>query len=332
MEKKNNFDYFYNQAADVFTFYRVPKHLFTDNKFQSISTEAKLLYGIMLDRMSLSAKNQWYDSEGRVYIYFSIEDVMSYLNCKRNKAVDTMKELDNISGIGLIEKKRQGQGKPTRIYVKNYMSYYEYNKGMPWHNCSENDALSDIANFQKLEKQTSKSWKNKLLEVGKTNSNNTEINNTEKSYTKSNHILSEEAGIGNYDQITLYGEIIKENICLDNLLQEHPFDADIIQGIYELILEVVMDKRKSFLIASSTYPGELVRAKFLKLDSSHINYVLACFKENTTKVRNVKKYLLASLFNAPSTIGGYYQAEVNHDIFRGRCIGLATKYSDDGNI
>ena len=177
--------------------------------------------------------------------------------------------------------------------------------------------------IQKLEKQTSRSWKSKPLEVGKTNPNNTKYNNTEYRETESNLILSEQAAdegvdkVGTMDRIDkmyLYAEQIQENIALDILLQDYPNDTELIQGMYELILETVLDERNSFAIAGGVFPGELVRSKFMKLDSTHVTYVVGCFKSNTTKVRNIKKYLLTALFNAPSTISGYYQAEVNHDM------------------
>ena len=110
-----------------------------------------------------------------------------------------------------------------------------------------------------------------------------------------------------------YTEIIKENIELDILLERYPYDRELLIGIFDLILETVLCKNKSIIVASSEYPAELVRSKFLKLTSSHIEYAMGCMKSNTTKVHNIKKYLLATLFNAPSTISGYYQAEVNHD-------------------
>ncbi len=98
------------------------------------------------------------------------------------------------------------------------------------------------------------------------------------------------------------------------LAERYPYDIDLIDGIYDLLLEMVMSKSENMVIASNQYPTELVKSKFLKLDSEHIQYVIDCFKANTTKVNNIKKYLLATLFNAPTTIGGYYQAEVNHDM------------------
>ena len=111
MEEKVTFKYFYGDEADAYTFYRIPKQLFTSDYFKELSTDAKVLYGLMLDRMALSIKNEWLDAENRAYIYFSIEDVMELLNCGHNKAVKSMQELDVDGGIGLIEKKRRGMGK-----------------------------------------------------------------------------------------------------------------------------------------------------------------------------------------------------------------------------
>lgn len=113
--------YFYGKEAEQYLFYKIPKLLFTDSHFKKASVEAKVLYGLMLDRMSLSVKNQWLDIEGRAYIYYSLEDIMEALGCSNKKAISIMKELDAETGIGLIEKKRQGQGKPTMIYVKQFV-------------------------------------------------------------------------------------------------------------------------------------------------------------------------------------------------------------------
>ena len=111
-----------------------------------------------------------------------------------------------------------------------------------------------------------------------------------------------------------YQEIINENIGYRDLLIAHPTDRELIEGIADLILETVIGTREEILIASSKYPAEIVRSRFLKLNFSHIEYVLHCLKQNTTKVKNIRKYLLAALFNAPSTMDGYFQAEVNHDM------------------
>ena len=104
MDKKMKFKYFYGAEADQFSFYRIPKALFTDSYFKDLSSDAKILYGLMLDRMSLSIKNQWFDENNRAYIYFSIEDIMELLNCGRNKAIKSMQELDDETGIGCLWK------------------------------------------------------------------------------------------------------------------------------------------------------------------------------------------------------------------------------------
>ena len=115
------FDYFTAAETEQYTFYRIPKALFTESHFQALSCEAKVLYGMMLDRLGLSIRNQWFDSRGRAYIIFTVEDVMGVMGCQSQKAVRLMKELDTADGIGLIEKKRIGLGRPNRIYVKNFM-------------------------------------------------------------------------------------------------------------------------------------------------------------------------------------------------------------------
>lgn len=112
-------DYFYGAQADQFAFYRIPKALFTDERFKSISAEAKILYGILLDRMSLSRKNGWLDEQGRVFIIFTLEEVMEAIGCADQKATKLLNELD--SKAGLIERKRQGLGKPNLIFVKNFV-------------------------------------------------------------------------------------------------------------------------------------------------------------------------------------------------------------------
>lgn len=116
------------------------------------------------------------------------------------------------------------------------------------------------------------------------------------------------------DEIEGYREIIKENIEYDSLLLAHPYDQEMVEGTFDLILETVLSKNGEITIAGNVYPKNLVKSKFLKFNYSHVEYVIASLGKNTTKVRNIKSYLLASLFNAGSTISSYYKAEVNHDM------------------
>ena len=149
--------------------------------------------------------------------------------------------------------------------------------------------------------------------------NKININNINQSKIKSNHIVSADADKKRCEPdqtevIKAYEEIIKSNIEYDALIQANKFDEKLVQGIFELILETVVSQSDSILIASEIYPAAMVKSKFLKLNYMHIDYVISCMKKNTTKVKNIKKYLLAALFNAPSIIDGYYQAEVNADM------------------
>ena len=296
MDKKMKFKYFYGAEADQFSFYRIPKALFTDSYFKDLSSDAKILYGLMLDRMSLSIKNQWFDENNRAYIYFSIEDIMELLNCGRNKAIKSMQELDDETGIGLIEKRRQGFGKVNIIYVKTFMPEK-----------TEEKSLED--ELKKFKKQTSEE-----------NEESTEVYNSNfmKSQNKSNQIVSADENRSDGDNPTeeyqAYENLVKETVDYESLEVTHHDDMRQVDEIVNLIVETVMCKNDKILIASNWYPTALVKKKFLMLTYSHIEYVLHCMSGNTSKVKNIKKYLLAALFNAPSTMNGYYQAEVNHDM------------------
>jgi hypothetical protein len=125
--------------------------------------------------------------------------------------------------------------------------------------------------------------------------------------------LQEQCGIDAMDAIEIYRDIIKENIDYGNLRSIYEYSVDEINEILELMLETVCSKRDTIRIGGEDKPAELVKSRMLKLDSSHIEYVMDCMSKNTTEVRNIRGYLLTTLFNAPATIGNYYKARVNHD-------------------
>ncbi len=311
MSERIKLSYFYGKEADQYSFYKIPKLLFTDEYFKGLSVEAKVLYGLMLDRMSLSVKNQWMDQEGRAYIYFSNEDTMEMLGCSNKKAISIMKELDTDIGIGLIQKKRQGQGKPTKIYVMQFVL-------QDIQTCKndisgENRAVSEMKKLQLLmcTDDTTRHVNSTGLVVSKLHTNKTYINNTESNETESNRILSADGM--RYD-VEAYANLIRDNLEIEILKSRYPYEQELIDGIFDLILETLICGSQSIVIAGNRYPTELVRSKFLKLTTAHVEYVIDCMHRNTSKVHNIKKYLLAALFNAPTTISGYFQAEVNHDM------------------
>lgn len=365
------FNYYYGTQADQFSFIRIPRVILTDKLFSNLSLQAKVLYGLLLDRMGLSMKNGWFDRENRVYIIYQIAEIQEDLGFSKKKAIDYLAELEI---FGLIEKKRRGLGLASIIYVKSFMVestimeenkeetiIYETSRSVAL-GTSEKEEVSkrkqeifegtmstceehtikmqekpiELIEYRRENPRSIDSGTSRSVDLGTSGSvktapqevsvqeplevprkaplnNYNNKNNNYWSNNKSNHILSGHDSVG-YDTTLPYPEIIKENIGLDILCQRNPHMQELIRGIYDLILETVLCQNETILIASNHYPASLVRSKFLRLDSSHVEYVLECLRGNTTKVKNIKKYLLAALFNAPTTIDGYYQAEVNYDM------------------
>ena len=483
--EKIQFDYYRGMEAEQYSFYRVPKILFTAECFKELSCEAKVLYGLLLDRMSLSMKNHWLDEEERVYIIFTVEEIAELLNCGTQKAVKLLKELDSEKGIGLIEKKRLGLGRPNVIYVKNFLvqkndeensdisdlqncenhnsgvvktTIQEYPKSQfkndenhnsedaepidieterlekepylsgekeilenmeikmqenegtgeeNFQNCEnhnsrvvkttiqeypksqfkndenhnsedaepidieterlekepylsgEKEILENMEikmqenegtgeeNFQNCENHNSRvvkttiqeypksQFKNDenhnsgvvkttIQECPKSQSNNTDINKTENNETESGNILSnlicpeKEKTIDEIEQRNTYREIIRENISYECFQNDTPHAREEVDELVELMVEVmVMPDQGKIRIAGEDKLVSLVKSQFMKLTHAHIEYVCLCLNKNTTKVGNIKSYLLTALYNSILTINHYYQAEVNHDLYGG---------------
>lgn len=362
MAEDMQFDYYYGSQAEQFSFFRLPKVLIKDKRFKKISSDAKILYGIMLDRMSLSIKNRWVDKENRVYIIFTLEEVMREFECSERKASYLMAELDTKAGIGLIEKKRQGLGRPNLIYLKNFIVPKDYSALEEGKGAEQ--AQGEVLQFQTgknmqdssgtalqaqnckkvqpkegktLQEQTGtllpvQSGINLQVQTGKeehpcgcmdlpgnkTEINDTDLSNTDKSKNNSIYPIypSEEKDCDQMKMIDTYTQIVKDNIEYDFLMNTLSLsDKEFVNEIVGLMVEVMCVKREYIRIAGADYPYQMVRNRFLKLDSGHIQYVLECFRNNATKVYNIKAYILTSLFNAPATIDSYYRAEVKHDFY-----------------
>ena len=282
-------DYFYGQAGELFSFYRIPKALFQEQRFQSLSTDAKTLYGILLDRMSLSVKNEWFDKKGRVFIIFTIEDVKRTLRCADNKATQLLRELEK---FGLIERKRRGQGKPCLVYVKNFSS--ESSKESVKNRDNDDSCGSKITCQDPVKSRGIKKKENK-----------TEMNNT-------NPILSDESE--RMKNRELLEEYFSYSLEIDLLLRLYPDDEDTLYQIVNLLVDTCATNRKTLRIAGDDKPAEVVRSRFMKLNADHIRFVLKCLAENSSPIRNMKQYLLASLYNAPTTMQLSYQNQTNHDL------------------
>ena len=422
MEEGLKFDYYYGVQSEQFSFYRIPRLLIKDQHFKGLSSDAKLLYGLMLDRMALSMKNHWLDNENRAYIIYSIDNVMEDLNCSKPTCVKIMKEL---STFGLIERERKGLGKPDIIYVKNFViqeenksveteaGHEEQKCGSVENESSNNDG--EIGEDQEYfaegqffpedpylsdsqeNSMTAESKENELPEVKKLNFwnqsrtsvaerkngfheenttnlgaysvnkgnisprgkeselpevkklnfcnsknltsggkehlplevknlapnyNNNNYNNQSYNYInqsyQSNLSSQKDEFDGTKEEIdknTTYIEQIKKNLDYEfYMTNDKCNDKALLKELFDIICEVVCVKRKMIKVGGVVYPYEYVRSKFLELTSSHVWYIIDCMKETTTRISNIKAYLLAALFNAPSTIDHYYQQKVQHDL------------------
>ena len=292
------FDYFYGAQAEQFSFYRVPKVLFTKEQFKQLSAEAKILYGIMLDKLDLSVKNKWVDEKGRVYIIYTIEQIMADMNCADQKATKLLDELEK--KCGLIERKRQGLGKPNLIFVKNFITGVEG---------------SMMARIQNRENHDSGAVNITTADYPKSRGINTNHNNTENSDINPIQSGFDEDGISERNE---YERYFRESLSIDVLLRENLGEEETILGILDLMVDVCCFKRSVIRIAGDDKPLAVVKSRFMKLNAEHIRYVLKCLSENTTKVRNIRQYLLTALYNAPATIRPFYQAWVNNNMATGQ--------------
>ena len=397
------FNYYYGSQADQFSFIRIPRVILTEEVFSEVSLHAKVLYAVLLDRMSLSRKNGWLDDENRVFIIYQIGEIQEDLGFTRRKAMELLSELEK---FGLLEKKRRGHGLPNILYVKSFMTGIAPGKtaspsavsaaspaaesgdsvrgtgiitsvrpsrksggtrrgtsgrlvpGTTLSNAVTSDRGSTESRSDEICTSASENHLSRSAEIRTREVQNpslqevqicasqevqksaplkskTEINQTERNHIKSNRISGPDTQIRDYESghpdwemrsdekrsensdynlSEEYRELIIDNLSFGELLKVHPYDHELLWGILDLILETVLSRNEYTLIASDMYPTELVRSKFLKLGYWHIEYVLNSLDANTTKVRNIKKYLLAALFNAPSTIEGYYKTKINYDM------------------
>ena len=389
MEEGLKFDYYYGVQSEQFSFYRIPRLLIKDQHFKGLSSDAKLLYGLMLDRMALSMKNHWLDNENRAYIIYSISNVMDDINCSKPTCVKIMKELDS---FGLIKRKRKGLGKPDIIYVKNFAvledsqeqdeessdfaDTFEENKPvMSNENITsegKQDELPEVKDFNfnneayglemveteeifKEKEQISPNvgvnsgiskkselpevkdfnfWNEKTLTSGGKESLPLEVKNLAPNYNNNNYNnqsynyinqsyqsnLSSQADQACNDEIDTIGNTdayiqqIKKNLDYDFYMTNDVayMDKDLLKELFVIICDVVCTKSETIKISGYVYSCDYVRSKFLRLTSNHVMYVMDCIKNTTTKIANIKAYLLVALFNAPSTIDHYYQQEVRH--------------------
>lgn len=335
------FPYFYGNESEQYLFYSVPQLLFTKDVFRKISCEAKLLYSFLLDRTSLSRKNKWFDEDGKLYVYFKQEELCEKLSIGKDKAVKVFNELDGAKGgIGLIERKKQGQGKPIKIYVKNFT-------GNPY---DTHDATSEILTSEKPKSEnfddevspeaevlTSEKPKSKPRKIRSLDCEKSEV--LPISHTKRT-ILSESYLFKSYPNLTdkpksepgsdmdgidadAYASAlssIAKQVDAEALEQTTSqktglpiYDKNSIRELMELMAWVYTTPETTMPINGVALPIDMIRKQLQKLDYDHLVYILDSLQANRSKIKKRRNYLLTCLFNAPTTMSGYYQNQVQHD-------------------
>ena len=334
------FDYFYGSEAEQFTFYRIPKILITSPHFKKISDSAKLLYGLMLDRMSLSIRNGWLDDDNRAYIFFTTNDVMEQMCCGTEKATKMLTELDSEKGIGLIERVKQGQGKPAIIYLKKFYELedtarstklseiesqdFQESKVKTFENRKTRLSKIESQDFWKSKNKTFENRKSGLSEIEKqdfrkSKCNNTDINNTDinyiypinqDSYNIQNSDQTEERWIDRYTKTV---DEIKKQIDYDYLINYA--ERDIVDEVVNIMAEVMTIPRPKYKIEGDFVEYDAVLNNLKKITAEQLEVCLLAYSRQRQRIRNPKAYWISVLYNIPLTSNIVLQNMVNSDMY-----------------
>ena len=335
------FDYFYGNEAEQFTFYRIPKILITSPHFKKISDSAKLLYGLMLDRMSLSIRNGWLDDDNRAYIFFTTNDVMEQMCCGTEKATKMLTELDSEKGIGLIERVKQGQGKPAIIYLKKFYELEDTARSTKLSEIESQDFQeSKVKTFEnrktrlsEIESQDFRESKNKTfenrksglseiksLEFRKSKCNYNNINNTDINYIypinqdnyniQNSDTKTEEEWIDRYTKTV---DEIKKQIDYDYLINHT--ERDIVDEVVNIMAEVMTVYRPKYKIEGDFIEYNAVVNKFRQITAQKLEICLLAYSRKIQRIKNPKAYWISTLYNIPLTSEIVLQNMINSDIY-----------------
>ena len=335
------FDYFYGNEAEQFTFYRIPKILITSPHFKKISDSAKLLYGLMLDRMSLSIRNGWLDDDNRAYIFFTTNDVMEQMCCGTEKATKMLTELDSEKGIGLIERVKQGQGKPAIIYLKKFYELedtarstklseiesqdFQESKVKTFENRKTRLSKIESQDFWKSKNKTFENRKSGLSEIEKqdfrkSKCNNTDINNTDINYIYP--INQDNYNIQNSDTQTKEEWIDRYTKTVDEIKKQIDYDylinhaeRDIVDEVVNIMAEVMTVYRPKYKIEGDFIEYNAVVNKFRQITAQKLEICLLAYSRKIQRIKNPKAYWISTLYNIPLTSEIVLQNMINSDIY-----------------
>ena len=325
------FEYFTGREPASNCYFIIPKCFNTDPELNKVSINARYLYGLMLDRMKLSAINNLVDREGKTYIFYDWEDAHEATGLSKNTVYKLFDELDTEKGIGLIERVKMGQGRPSRIYVMRIIEAEQIVKSeRPENQILENvqkfkirdsSKKDEVSEYQKLDFEDKKVESGvsdlgspEYQELGRINKNNINKNNYNNnliSIYPSNTMATkmDEMGLG---EETATRDYVREDIGTDVLCERFPDDEGIIRGIEDLLVDVLTSKRPKIWVGSEERETNSVKGRLMKLDNMLIEDVVASWKNLTEVPKNPRAYLLTMLYNVSTTHVAQITAEVNH--------------------
>ena len=320
---KFEYDYYSDADSDQFRFLRIPKVFFEDPDYGTLGSDEKILYGFLHELVGLSRQKGWIDGEGHIYVMRSLDSIQKILhNCSPDKARATLK---NLADFGLIEKKRQGQGKKNLIYVKNFITKKkEISTSEKQGDCGQLFSENENSVVKKPKKLVSRNGKFSVLETGnsdpiETYLNNTKVNETPSIYHGDIDIsLAPAAGRtptdglmdGECDPLSekenerkRYERLIKDN--LDYYTRMHDLkdqgDRDMFDDYYNLILEIAVGETKEYRINNTVLPREIVKSRMLKLSGEDVMMAIEQVKNYPEKIHNIRNFMISTLYNASVT-------------------------------
>lgn len=308
------FDYIYENTPSNYLFFKLPQMLFTEPLFEPMSNEAKLLYGLLLDRSSLSARNGWQDGEGHIFINYKNAEICQKLHIGPQKAVKILRELEQ---VGLIERERIGLGKPDRIYVMQFCN--EASSEQPEETIVESLAIpmqNDEIHHSGISEIETPEFPESAFSHNNNQTDTVRTISSDPSYPAAK--MKKESI--SPQTVESYREQIKANIEYDWFVESYA-GHDKIGGSQEELDELVeimtecACATKPVRIHGQEMPAEIVKSRMLKIGSEHIQYIFDCLSRTTTKIANIKAYLLTALYNAPTTISNYYSTLVRHHMY-----------------
>ncbi len=294
-------------------FYQMPKFLFEGELKSSLSNDAKVLYSLLRDRHELSIKNNWVNENNEVYLIYTREDLCDMLGCT---PPTLRKSVEQLKKFNLMDEKRNGFNKPNFIYLNYFDQQTQQTQGVKEFYTPEgkNFTLPTENNFPSGQKencfQEGKDFSPSNTNLSYTDSSDTDYQSIIPQEHKNDEMIDTIDEIDNRDEVL---EIVKENIEYD-ICKQTKGEVEYIDNIISVMVDVICSTSPTVRVGRQDKQQSVVKSQFLKLNYEHIGYVCLCLSENTTKIKNIKSYLMTSLYNAPQTMDTYYSQRVQHDM------------------